>query len=62
MQGVAQAVLRELKPDSATALDHLMEAVEQASSSEILAVLFELEMAGMIRQLPGKSYLRVWAD
>jgi hypothetical protein len=24
--------------------------------------LFELELAGLVRQLPGKSYIRVWMD
>lgn len=62
MKGVAQSVLRTLKLDSATALDHLMETVEQASSSEVMSVLFELEMAGLVRQVPGKRYIRVWAD
>lgn len=62
MKGVAQAVLRTLQPDSATGLDHLMEIVEQASSSEVIAALFELEMAGLVRQVPGKRYIRVWAD
>ena len=62
MQGVAKAVLRVLKPDLAIGLDHLMETVGQASSSEVIAVLFELELAGLVRQVPGKRYVRVWAD
>jgi hypothetical protein len=24
--------------------------------------VFELELAGLVRQLPGKSYIRVWVD
>jgi DNA processing protein len=62
MAGVARAVLEVLKPDAAIGLDHLMETVEQASSSEVIAVLFELELAGLVRQVPGKRYIRVWAD
>ncbi len=62
MAGVAKAVLGILKPDAAIGLDHLMETVEQASSSEVIAVLFELELAGLVRQIPGKRYLKVWAD
>lgn len=62
MKGVAGAVLKTLRPDSAIGLDHLMDTVEQASSSEVLAVLFELESAGLVRQVPGKRYIRVWAD
>jgi DNA processing protein len=62
MYGAAQAVLRVLQPDSPTALDHLIEAVEGSSPSEIIAILFELELAGMVRQLPGKNFIKVWAD
>jgi DNA processing protein len=62
MQGVARAVLGALKLDAAIGLDQLMETVEQASPSEVIAVLFELELAGLVRQVPGKRYIRVWAD
>ena len=62
MHGAAQAVLRVLQPDSPVALDHLIEAVEGSSPSEIIAILFELELAGMVRQLPGKNFIKVWAD
>jgi DNA processing protein len=62
MYGAAQAVLRVLQPDSPVALDHLIEAVEGSSPSEIIAILFELELAGMVRQLPGKNFIKVWAD
>ena len=30
----------------------------QLTSSEVFTALFELEMAGRIRQLPGKNYVR----
>jgi DNA processing protein len=62
LYGAAQAVLRVLQPDSPMALDHLIEAVEGSSPSEIIAILFELELAGMVRQLPGKNFIKVWAD
>jgi DNA processing protein len=62
MNGVARAVLDVLKHDAPVALDHLIETVEPCSASEIIAVLFELELAGLVRQLPGKSFLKVWAD
>ena len=58
----AQAVLKLLAPDAPVSLDHLIESVEGGSPSEIIATLFELEMAGLVRQLPGKSFLRVWVD
>jgi DNA processing protein len=38
-----------------------VEALEGVfSSSEIFAALFELELAGRIRQLPGKNYVRTF--
>jgi DNA processing protein len=62
MNPVVRAVLGSLKPDAATGLDDLIDTIPGASSSEIIAILFELELAGMVRQVPGKSFLRVWAD
>ena len=62
MCGAAQAVLRVLQPDSPMGLDHLIEAVEGSSPSEIIAILFELELGGMVRQLPGKNFIKVWAE
>jgi DNA processing protein len=57
-----KAVLGALKPDAPVLLDHLVETLDGHSPSEIIAALFELEMAGMVRQLPGKSFLKVWLD
>ena len=57
-----RAVLAALKPDAAVPLDHLVETLAGHSPSEIIAGLFELEMAGMVRQLPGKSFLKVWLE
>jgi DNA processing protein len=62
MNGVARAVLGALSLDAAVPLDHLIETLEGRSSSEIIAALFELELSGLVRQLPGKSFLKVWAD
>ncbi len=48
-----------LKADEATHLDEIVERLEtQLSSSEIFAALFELELAGKVRQLPGKNFVR----
>jgi DNA processing protein len=57
---VARAVLGSLSPDSPAQLDHLVVTLAPHSASEIIATLFELELNGLIRQLPGKSYLKVW--
>ncbi len=52
-------VLALLKADEPTHIDELVERLEpEVSSSEIFAALFELELAGKIRQLPGKSFVK----
>ncbi len=52
-------ILGQLKKDEATHIDELVEHLEpQVSSSEIFAALFELELAGKIRQLPGKNFVK----
>ena len=40
---------------------HVDELVERSglSSSEVLAALFDLELKGVVRQLPGKQFLKV---
>lgn len=48
-----------LKADEATHIDQLVEALEnEMSSSEIFAALFELELNGKVRQLPGKNFVK----
>jgi DNA processing protein len=59
-QQVARRVLQRLKPDEALQLDHLVDTLEEASPSEIIAALFELEILGMVRQLPGRNFVKVW--
>jgi DNA processing protein len=58
----ARGILKLLRPDVPMGLDNLIESLEEVSSSEAIAALFELELAGLVRQLPGKSYIRVWLD
>lgn len=55
----ARAVLDVLKVDTAMHLDELLEVMER-SSSEIIAALFELEMSGLAKQLPGRNFVKVW--
>jgi DNA processing protein len=48
-----------LKADEAMHLDEVIEKLEeQLSSSEIFAAMFELELAGKVKQLPGKNFVR----
>ncbi len=52
-------ILALLKADEAMQMDELMEQLEPViSSSGIFAALFELELAGRIKQLPGKNFVK----
>ena len=57
---VARRVLAILPVDVAVHLDDLLEKAEDISPSELIAALFELEMMGLARQLPGKNFVKVW--
>ena len=47
-----------LSLDEARHVDELVE-LSGRSSSEVLAALFDLELKGVVRQLPGKQFLKV---
>jgi DNA processing protein len=50
-----------LKADEATHIDEIVDRLEpELSSSEIFAALFELELAGKVRQLPGKNFVKTF--
>ena len=52
-------VLEVLRTDDSLQIDELLDLLEtQLTSSEVFTALFELEMAGRVRQLPGKNYVR----
>jgi DNA processing protein len=52
-------VLAVLRQDASLQIDEILDALEtQLTSSEVFTALFELEIAGRIRQLPGKNYVR----
>ena len=52
-------ILRLLKADESTHIDQLVELLEsEMSSSEIFAALFELELNGKVRLLPGKNFVK----
>ena len=54
-----RAVLDRLRHDVSLQLDELIEGLEgMLGSAEIFAALFELELAGRVKQLPGKNYVR----
>jgi DNA processing protein len=54
-------VFDKLRHDESMQLDELIEQLDATlGSSEIFAALFELELAGRVRQLPGKNYVRAF--
>ncbi len=57
---IQQAVLRCLRVDTPTHLDDLLERVPDCSSSELIAALFDLELSGAVRQVPGRNFVKVW--
>jgi DNA processing protein len=47
------------KADEATHIDELVGRLEnELSSSETFAALFELELTGKVRQMPGKNFVK----
>lgn len=58
---VERVVFEQLQADESVQLDDLIERLEgQLQSPEIFAALFELELAGRVRSLPGKHYVRTF--
>ena len=54
-----QVVTGRLRHDEAMQLDALIEGLEgELASPEIFTALFELELAGRVKPLPGKNYVR----
>src|SRR5579884_4290376 len=50
-----------LKPDEAIHIDEIVERLAPGlSSSEIFAALFELELGGKVKQLPGKNFVKAF--
>jgi DNA processing protein len=54
-------VFSQLRADESVQLDELIESLDgQLQSPEIFTALFELELAGRVRQMPGKNYVRTF--
>ena len=60
LKKLAGRLLNALQVDVPTQLDDLLETFEGVSSSELISALFDLEMSGLVRQLPGKNFVKVW--
>ncbi len=57
---LGRAILENLLIEKPTHIDGLLDSLENYSSSEIIAALFELELLGLVKQLPGKHFVKVW--
>jgi DNA processing protein len=56
-----EKIMAVLKPDEAMHLDEIIERLEaEVSSAEIFAALFELELAGRVKQLPGNNFVKAF--
>ncbi len=56
-----QKILAVLRADESTHIDAIIEKLEpEISSSEVFAALFELELNGKIKQMPGKNYVKAF--
>jgi DNA processing protein len=54
-----RVVLERLRRDESVQLDELIEGLEGTlGSAEIFTALFELELRGRVKQMPGKNYVR----
>ena len=60
MKALARRLLNCLQVDVPQQLDKLLETFEGVSSSELIGALFDLEMSGLVRQLPGKNFVKMW--
>jgi len=57
---LARKLLNFLKVDVPQQFESMVESFGEFSSSELISALFDLEMSGLIRQLPGKNFVKVW--
>jgi DNA processing protein len=56
-----QVVYGQLRADESVQLDELIEGLEgKLQSPEIFTALFELELAGRVRSMPGKHYVKTF--
>ncbi len=60
MKALARKLLNHLQADTPQQLETIVESFSEVSSSELISALFDLEMSGLVRQLPGKNFVKVW--
>ena len=59
---LADKILPLLRVDEATQVDDLIRNLDGVKPAEVLAALSELELFGAVRQMPGKSFVRIWTS
>jgi DNA processing protein len=59
LSSIEKMIYELLSAEKTRHIDEIVETIG-LNSSEVLATLFELEMKGIIRQLPGKQFSKVW--
>lgn len=62
MDPLGRKILSLLKVETPMNLDDVVARLEDSSPSEIIAALFELELAGTVRRLAGSNFVRVWTE
>jgi len=55
-----RAIYSLLKVEETVHIDEILDALPQYSSSEVLANLLELEFKSLVRQLPGKNFVKTF--
>ena len=60
LKALARKLLNCLQVDVPKQFESLVESFQEVSSSELIGALFDLEMSGLVRQLPGKNFVKVW--
>lgn len=59
---LADKILPLLRVDQAMQVDELIRNLDGVKPADVLAALSELELFGAVRQLPGKSFVRIWSS
>lgn len=59
---LADKILPLLRVDQAMQADDLIRNLDGVKPADVLAALSELELFGAVRQLPGKSFVRIWSS
>ena len=59
---VGKKVFSLLRVDVGMHIDEIIRECDDETSPAVLAALSELELYGVVRQLPGKNFVRTWND